>query len=433
MAMGESPHNDRLIKEVKWVLDAMESGAVSQRQRSAARLTSAGEQRAREYPGGAIQIAPHDWETHGVVDFMHRKSQILVDDNELSRVLNALSTARIDAQVADSLFGGVTLLQVDGEVEEVLGLLDGQLGEGVAVPNHMLSITPSHSLCPATEPAEVERSDPWPGLGDRDDGRGTRVAVVDSGFLQGWESRPQAPWLAGIDQYDIDDPDVLEPRGFIDPYAGHGTFVAGVIRALSPGAEVTVERVFEVAGVFDEASIVKQLGEGLTRSPDIINLSAGCYTRKNLPPKAFAAFWEHRLRHHKGVVLVAAAGNEGGRDPFWPAAFPWAVSVGALTPDGRERTKFSNHGGWVDVYAPGQDIVNAYCEGEYRLLLDRSVVRTFHGLCKWSGTSFSTPIVAGLIAARMSRTGENGRQAADALLEAARGQFLPGVGPRLLP
>lgn len=108
--------------------------------------------------------------------------------------------------------------------------------------------------------------------------------------------------------------------------------------------------------------------------------------------------------------------------------------MGALTPEGK-RAEFSNFGSWVDVYALGTDLVNAYPRGDFACHEPPNVgeVRTFEGLAQWSGTSFSTPLVAGMIAVRMSARGESARVAADALLAHARAQARPGVGPWLEP
>lgn len=396
---------------------------------------------------------PLTWEQDRHVAYFYRSKSLLTRDRDLPRVLDALRSLgaipgeQHGGENDHALIAGISRLGIrvrdSQHTPDVLDDLDRRLGIGVATHDHAFIITPL-TICPATEPEPVitpqQASDPavaqavlWPGIGDPSAGADVRISVVDTGLLAG--ASAWARWIQGVEpdtRADIELPDRLSP-GFADPYAGHGTFVAGVIRCLAPGSHVVVEREIEVSGFVRESSLITQIHDALSRSPDIISMSAGGYTRGNVPSLAFQALWEERLSQLGGGVFVAAAGNDGRTAPFWPAAFPWCVGVGSMSRDGQRRSWFSNHGGWVDVYAPGEDIVNAYARLKYKTVTDGTVRDTSAGIVRWSGTSFSTPIVAGLIAARMSRTGENAREAATALLAAARAQFRHALGPRLFP
>lgn len=360
------------------------------------------------------------------LNYLYRAGSLLVRDRDLDRVSSV-----VPGEVTDSLVDGVSLFSPEAdEPLEALQRIDSQLGLGVATPDHVVYITPA-GLCPATEPEEPgdDLVFPKPAAADSSDGRDVLVAVVDTGWLPEAAEHPATPWLQGVtgDKETYDSANIRE-------YVGHGTFVAGIVKCLAPAASVRVEGFLPHGGAVFESELIKQMTEALRDAPDIISVSAGTNTRNNQELLAFQVFYEQRLSRLKGTVLLAAAGNDGGRGPFWPAAFPWAVSVGALDADG-ERASWSNFGSWVDVYAPGVDLVNAYATGTYVATEPPDVgdERHFQGLARWSGTSFSTPVVAGLIAARMSNTGENARQAADALMALARQHNKPGVGARLTP
>jgi subtilisin family serine protease len=383
----------------------------------------------------------------GGVDHMHAEGQLLVRDEHVPAVHEILNPGvELSPVQVRRVVPGISVVTSTNDgahptVAESLDRIDQLLGTGMATPNHVLTVAPAHP-CPATEPQEVYyETEPYPSVRTENSGAGIRVYVADTGLLR--DAEAGHPWLKGVQR--APNPDGTEqdwdPAGIdldgvttIPPYAGHGTFVAGIIRCMAPQAEVMVSNIFQVAGSVLESDLVAELDRALAWGADVFNLSITGPTRLNLSMLSFDNF-RRRLQQYKGAVCVVAAGNDGSPVPSYPAAYPEMISVGALGADWHGRARFSNYGGWVDVYAPGRDLVNAYATGPYECHEDpyKGQIRNFYGMARWSGTSFSTPVVTGLVAARMSRTGETGQEAAAALLAEARANAVPGVGAILLP
>ena len=428
-----------------------------------------------KHPDCAAHPDPSLWDDANVddVDYLYRKQTILAREQDAEHVADALTTffeqeghpqafeegrrrygqERVGATRRIVVFD---LPDTGISVPDILNFLDRELGAaGVATPNHMLYVCPE--ACPATEPIEVPPGTvdpvPPPGLNARGgqpcrgayrpecDGDGVMLSIVDTGLMPNADAGH--PWLVGVNgteeqPYAVDNNGnvILDSNGnpIIAPYAGHGTFVAGVARCMAPKVSAYVERAFNIAGADYETMLPASLEDALGRNPDILVFTFATTTRLDLSLITFDDFFETRIRYMKGLLVVAPAGNDGRQRPMWPAAYREVLSVGALSANWRDRAYFSNYGKWVDVYAPGQDLINAFLTGPY-VCTEPPVGqhREFHGMAKWNGTSFSTPIVAGLVAARMSATGENAQQAADSLLRLACRQTIPGVGAVLYP
>jgi subtilisin family serine protease len=379
---------------------------------------------------------------NGGIDFMCASGQVLVREDQLGRVREILNLRADAAPVIE----GVVLLQLSGgrfdAVVDAVGAVDRELGQGIVTPDQVLTVASGQgSGCSATEPQEVYYEiEPFPSVCPGNGGAGVLIYMADTGLLQDAATHP---WLAsGVQPQDpVDDIDPLDPGSppVIPECAGHGTFGAGVLRCMAPDAEIIMARTLINCGSDIESRLVPRLTAALDLGPDIFHLTMACLSRNDLPLIGFEAWL--RLLRRTGAICLAPAGNSGFDRPEYPAAFPGVIGVGALGGDWRGRATFSNFGPWVDVYAPGRDLVNAFATGTYDCYVypygpnngQPPQTRNFYGMAKWSGTSFSTPVVTGLIAARMSRTGENARRAAAAVLAEARSRAIPGVGPVVLP
>lgn len=378
-------------------------------------------------------------------NYEFRRGEILVATKDLALVADALQKER--AQLVRHL-QGMALFRVptESDVVAVVERLRSLEGEPLVAPNRVFQLTPHVDWDPATaaEPVEEELP-PLPEQDGRLPGTGVRVGIVDTGLLD-------HPWLEGRAQRARGDADLEElherdPEVF-DFEAGHGTFVAGIVLQCAPGAEVFVYGVDDKQGRLDHASLNDAIDFLVRqREVDILNFSFGGFAEDSADDVPLLRETLRRAgRHNPDLVMVAAAGNhedpanpEPGR--FFPAAERDVIGVGALDRTGDQMAGFSNDGDWVDCVAIGDHLLSTHLlegglafrtpapnEGDDHTHAEPVVEKVdFQGYARWSGTSFSAPLVAGAIAARMSPDGTR-RSAEVAVREVVpRAQQLAGA------
>jgi hypothetical protein len=269
-------------------------------------------------------------------------------------------------------------------------------------------------------------------------GHPVRVAVIDTGIAK--QERGDG-WLTGVLRQDGDDGNVdpldalPEPNDYLDLGAGHGTFAAGIVQQVAPGAELAVYRALDSDGIGSEVDVACAMVRAVREGAQILNLSLGMETLDDQPPVVFEVALElidEAAKAEREVLVVAAAGNFGHARPCWPAALRRVIAVAGLTQD-LAPAAWSTRGTWVDCSTIAEGVRSTYVEGKEHPQVDPRPERFEQDAwALWTGTSFAAPQVAGALA-RIAQEGMGLRAALGLLFD---GQpDLPDYGRalRILP
>jgi thermitase len=275
-------------------------------------------------------------------------------------------------------------------------------------------------------------------------GAGITVAVLDTGVDYGHPAL-SGKIRPGFDFVDFD-PDPREEGSPANSGYGHGTHVAGLVALAAPEAQILPLRVLDAEGKGNLWVLAEALLYAIDPDNDpttndgaqVINLSLGTFRPTNLLAEIVGevtcAGYEHeddddgngndddddqdtshRCSRTGGAVVVAAAGNEGSDAPFYPAAekVAGALAVAASTQT-NQLASFSSRGPWVDLAAPGEQIISSIPGGSYAF---------------WSGTSMAAPLTAGTAALVRAANPQLNAPDVAAHLVATGQQLCDGVPP----
>lgn len=240
-----------------------------------------------------------------------------------------------------------------------------------------------------------------------------KVAVLDTGIDKDHPEISHAllPGMDFVDIIDGADKFIGDYLGYDSDFAddvGHGTHVCGILAAkgksmskgVVPFCKIIPVRVLGALKKGDSvvgAGLIDNINTGIKwavdQGADVINMSLGIkHEGGGLPHEQVI-----RYALSKGVTIVAASGNDGKHDLYYPGALPGVIAVGAVD-QSDQVAGFSTYGAHVSFVAPGTNIVSSFPEGKYSMS---------------SGTSQASPYVAGGIALLKSFANKSGRKLKD--------------------
>ncbi|MBN1455867.1 MAG: S8 family serine peptidase [Methanomicrobia archaeon] len=226
-----------------------------------------------------------------------------------------------------------------------------------------------------------------------DDGNG----FIDD--IRGWD-------FVDTDDLSCDDVDCSDRDNDPMDFDGHGTHCAGIAGAVTDNGigvagmawncSIMTVRAGYRAGTtayLEDLDIAAAIVYATDNGADVISMSFYAPAVSNVLQDAITYATANGLEYElgdastNGIVFVAAAGNDNSDSITYPAGYDDVIAV-AATNQSDGKTDFTSYGSWVDVAAPGFDILSTYFDDAYEVLC---------------GTSMSTPYVAGLAGLILSK------------------------------
>ncbi|MDR6225346.1 S8 family peptidase [Desmospora profundinema] len=287
---------------------------------------------------------------------------------------------------------GFDVVEVDGPVEEAIEEYNENSDVEFAEPNYIAEAyfepnDPEYSKQYALQIVEAPKA--WDVTKGSQD---VKVAILDTGVDYNHEDLAGKVEKGG--DYIDNDQDPMDEQG-------HGTHCAGIaaaatdngigIAGMAPDVTIYAVRVLDANGSGSYDAIAKGIIDAADAGSDVISMSLGGSQGSRTLEEAV------NYAHEQGSVVVAAAGNSSTNAPSYPAYYENAIAV-AATDENDRLANFSNYGDWVDVAAPGVNILSTMPNNQYQ---------------NQSGTSMATPYVAGLagLIASQGKSGDEIREA----------------------